>query len=262
MPSARTGKKVAAISTNRKGEQVVVFTSGEKLVLSQAAFTEVPLYVGKELSPLEQGTIRSFERREKYMNYAMGLLSKREYSSKEVREKLIAKGADLSLTQEVIFYLRKEGFLDDKQFAADYAESQSTLLYGEERIKDKLRYEKGINPSIVEELSFPDEDEHAASFLKTLLRKTSSLPYKARKRKLEEMMRRRGFAAETASTALLVLEEDEEAVRASLQKVAASVIKRYERKYNGYELKQRCFAFLLSKGYSSTEISEVLGGLL
>ena len=258
MPFGKTGKKIAAISSNRKGQQIVVFSDGEKLVLSPNAFTEAPLYVGKEVSPLEMRSLHSFLEREKLMDYGLGLVSKREYSTKEVKDKLLAKAADPALVKEVMFYLKKEGFLNDEEFARDYAESKTALFYGRERILSALRFEKGLNPEILDGLSFSEELPHAKAFLRTLEKKTASLPAKSRRIKLSQMLSRRGFSTDIINQVVDEIPSNSAAVKASLEKEATKAIQRYGKKYNSYNLKQKCFAYLYSKGFSSGEISEVL----
>jgi regulatory protein len=258
VPSEKTGNKIASISTNRKGQQVVVFSSGEKIVLSQDAFTEMPLYVGKEVKPLEMRDLRSFLSREKFLDYGMRLVSSREYSTKEIRDKLQAKGADPAMVKEVLFYLKKNGFIDDKTFAEDYADSKGSLLYGKERILSTLQFEKGIAPEILSSLKFKDEKEHAKAFLATLMRRTAALPAKSKRIKLSLALSRRGFAKDTIAEVLLDLPVDKKAVKNNLEKEATKAIKHYGSKYNGYELKQKCFAYLYSKGFPSSEIDEIL----
>ena len=258
MPFGKTGKKILAISSNRKGQQIIVFSDGDKLVLSPNAFTEIPLYVGKEISSLEIRSLHSFLEREKLMNYGLGLVAKRECSTKELRVKLLSKAADPALVKEVLFYLKKEGFLNDEEFARDYAASRSSLLYGKERILNTLRFEKGISPDILERLSFSEEPKQAKAFLRTLERKTASLPAKSRRLKLSLMLSRRGFSSEVIQQVVDDIPSNTAAVKANLEKEATKAIQRYGKKYNGYDLKQKCFGYLYSKGFSSGEIGEVL----
>jgi len=258
VPFGKTGKKITAISSNRKGQQIVVFSGGEKLVLSPNAFTETPLYVGKDVSALEMRSLRSFLEREKLMNYGLGLVSKQERSAKEIKEKLLAKSGDLGLVKEVMFYLKKEGFLNDEEFAKDYASSKAALLYGRERILNTLRFEKGINPEILDRLSFPEENSHARAFLRTLEKKTASLPARSRRNKLSLMLSRRGFSSDVIKEVVDDIPANPAAVKANLEKEVTKAILRYGKKYNGYDLKQKCFAYLYSKGFPSSEISEVL----
>ncbi|MCI1245518.1 MAG: RecX family transcriptional regulator [Bacilli bacterium] len=262
MPSAKTGNAIVSISSDRRGQRSVVFADGTKLSLSGNAFTEMPLYVGKNVSPLEMRKLRSFLAREKLLNYALRLVSSREFSFKEMRGKLLAKSGDPVLVKEVLFDVREEGFLDDAAFAADYAASKASQLYGKERIVQTLRFEKGISPEIIAKLPFPEEAEHARSFLGTLERKMASFPLRRRKTKAAMTLRRRGFDEATVAMALASVKEDSAAVANALKKEAAKASRRYEKKYNGYDLRQKCFAYLHAKGFASAEIEAILEEML
>ncbi|MFA6620717.1 MAG: RecX family transcriptional regulator, partial [Bacilli bacterium] len=162
--------------------------------------------------------LRSFLAREKLLNYALRLVSSREFSFKEMRGKLLAKSGDPVLVKEVLFDVREEGFLDDAAFAADYAASKASQLYGKERIVQTLRFEKGISPEIIAKLPFPEEAEHARSFLGTLERKMASFPLRRRKTKAAMTLRRRGFDEATVAMALASVKEDSAAVANALKK--------------------------------------------
>lgn len=257
MPSKRIGRKIEAIVPTKKGHYLVLI-GGTKLLLSEDAFTENPLYVGKVLSEAEYKELLGFLKREKGMDYAMRLVGQKAYSTKEIRDKLRLKEVDEEEIRQIIFYLKKNGFLDDRQYAEDYAESKGNLLYGKERIIETLRYEKGIKDEDLASLKFTEEKAHAAAFLKTLERKTAKMPLRSKREKISAILSRRGFDQETIKEALSSLREDKKAVSHSLEDEANKAIKRYQRKYNGYELKQKCFAYLYGKGYPSNEISELL----
>lgn len=257
-PSRKTGKRLITSITENKKHQMVVCFGYESLTLSADAFTEHPLYVGKEVSPLEYREILAFVKNESLLDYGMALAAKGCYSSHEIREKLRKKATDEEKIREIMFNLRQEGFLDDESYAKEYKEEKEHALYGRERILQELRFSKGINPEILAKLTFNDEEENAKKAALLLAKKYSRLPLAAQKRKGIEALTRRGFSLPVASQAVELYHENKTESGKSLRLLCEKTVKKYQSKYNGYELRAKCFAYLLSKGYRSEEIASVL----
>lgn len=258
MPSKRTGRKIVAILENKKGQQVLHFSDGSRLALSADAFTEIPLYVGKEVTPLEYRTLASFLKNESLWSYALSLGSKGCYSRHDIKAKLVKKSDDAEKIRQVLDRLGQEGLLDDESFAKQYAEEKGNLLYGKERISQELRFTHGVNETIVASLPFPHEEEHAKLAAQQLEKRLARLPLSAKKAKAVAALTRRGFSEGIARMAVEDYQEDKAKSKQTLEKLTESVVERYQRKYNGYELRAKCFAYLLSKGYRSEEIEPLL----
>ena len=94
---------------------------------------------------------------ERGKRYALNVLSLRMYTSSEILDKLINKGADKEVAEKVVCSLIKDGILDDRQYAIYYAHDKSRLSgYGAYRIKCEL-IKKGIAGSIIEEALLSEE---------------------------------------------------------------------------------------------------------
>jgi SOS response regulatory protein OraA/RecX len=122
--------------------------------LSANAFTEHPLYVGKEVTLFEYRDIVAFQKNEGLYNYALSLASKGCYSTHDLREKLSKKTSDVDQVRQA-FSASPANLLDDEAFAKEYAEEKSEALYGRDRILQELRFKHGINETIAFALSFP-----------------------------------------------------------------------------------------------------------
>jgi SOS response regulatory protein OraA/RecX len=88
------------------------------------------------------------------------------------------------------------------------------------------------------------------------------LPLKAKRQKGSEALVRRGYSQSVASLAVMGYKEDTLQSQKSLTLLAENTLKRYEKKYNGYDLRSKCFAYLLKKGYRSEDIAHALEELL
>lgn len=258
-PSKKTGKyRIVAITPSKKGGMLLKFPSGQ-LHLSVDSFTETPLYVGKELSVVEYKNLRHLAANEKLYAYALALAAKGFYSGSDVRKKLLAKGADMPQARELVFRLRQAGFLNDEEFAAAYLEAKMNAGMGGSKIYDELRFTHGVNEAILAKLDFHQgEKERALLFVKSKQNLCKNRSDEEASRHLYEALIRRGYEPGVARAAANSLPKDEEREIAALRKVCEMTVKRYQRKYNGYELKAKCFAYLLSKGFRSGDIERIL----
>ena len=126
MSAKSIGKTIKTVSTKKKGIQVE-FEDGEKLLLSEDVFTEFHLYDGKELSESESRKLKELAGQDVYYAYALKLLSKDMYSCHQVKEKVLAKGAEPELASKIVSRLRKAGLLDDERFARTFASDVGDL---------------------------------------------------------------------------------------------------------------------------------------
>ena len=87
-------------------------------------------------------------------NKASELLSRRDHSEQELREKLRQKGFSDG-AEAAIEKLRSYGYVDDARFAARYAaELQRLKHYGKKRIEQEL-FRKGIDRAVIAETLEP-----------------------------------------------------------------------------------------------------------
>lgn len=257
----RTGDVVKAIKV-KKNDVIVSFESGEKIILSADSYTDFRLYEGKELSASDIKDIQSYSKSDIYYKAALRMLSRDNYSTHDVREKLMAKGADFKTASEITLRLTKQGLLDDSRFAKTYAEDVAEFrLYGKNKVLFKLR-SAGIPDKILAELEFPEENElsKAIRFAKTLDIKYKAQPDSKKFAKAIISLRDRGFTPEIAEKAVeaSLSHNDHETELKRLNKDYLAIAAKFGRKYEGYELSRRIFAALSRKGYSYEDIKSVV----
>jgi len=138
----------------------------------------------------------SLEQENKAKLEAFKLLSRRDYSEKEIVQKLLKKGFEKSTIENVVNYLKEEGYIDDKELGERLKEIAIEKGKSNVSLKKKL-YSKGICNI---ELSYSEEIESA----KNLLRRK----YKGDKnfKQIVKFLLNRGFpysiASETAKSFL------------------------------------------------------------
>lgn len=81
----------------------------------------------------------------------MDLLARREHSCFELRCKLLTRGFEEPLIEEVIRVLADEGLLSDSRFAEAYINMRANRGFGPLRIQAEL-CERGVSDDVIEQL--------------------------------------------------------------------------------------------------------------
>jgi regulatory protein len=117
------------------------------------AFRRAPAF-GKPLSAPKQPV----------KNYAIWLLSRREFSAAELKERLLQRGYSLEDAEEALAFVQAHRFQDDARYAHTKSVSDSRRL-GNRQIKFRLA-DKGIDPELIaQEIDAltPEEDRAIAA---------------------------------------------------------------------------------------------------
>lgn len=248
-------KVVTSIKEHKKKRQYEVSFGLEKLTLSEDTFTDFYLYVGKEISSKDFAILKKeMENNDAYM-YALNLASKGRYSTYEIKKKLQDK-YNLEKPYQIIERLKKNGFLDDKEFALEYKEEKENQFYGSERIRDDLLHKKMINEEIVNSLSFKNEKENAKKYAIYIEKKFDRFPLKEKKRKAIDSLIRRGYPLEIAMDVTSIYKENTKKSNETFEKDFQNLSKRYKSKYSGYAYREHLFQALYRRGYSNELIRE------
>lgn len=87
----------------------------------------------------------------KILHSAIGLLSRREHSTKELTQKLSLRKFELDEISVVVDYLLEEDYLSNERFAESILRTRVNKGYGWLYIKNELS-QKGVSSSIIYEL--------------------------------------------------------------------------------------------------------------
>ncbi|MGM9814434.1 MAG: hypothetical protein ACI32C_06055 [Candidatus Enteromonas sp.] len=262
MSNVKNGKAIVKI-THKKSGATVEFEDGSKLLLSPDSFTESPLYEGKILSEKEIKKLEVLSSADEYYEYALKLCFRDQKTKKEVVDRLTAKGASKETIRSILARLKAAGLIDDRLYVTVYAKDIASLrCYGRKKVLYELK-KKGVSEAILNSIAFTDEEEldKATRYAEILNRRSDKVPNAKKKMKMLIGLMERGFdediAREAVSRVATVNDPDEE--RNALAKDYLTYKVRYERKFEGYELKQRVLAALLKKGYRYDDIKEIEG---
>jgi regulatory protein len=142
---------------------------------------------------------------------ALRLLARRDYTSAELRAKLVEREVEPADVEAVIGSFTQEKLLDDRRVAAAHARTASQIKHrGRLRIRRELEA-RGIDRAAITEVlgELPEADE-AAGIALFLQRKRPPMLDAAGRRRLFGQLMRRGFSADSIAKALRIYEQDEE----------------------------------------------------
>lgn len=246
----------------KKRLYLVELDETERLYVTEDTIVRFMLSKDKTVTEEELEDIKTFAQFSYGKNLALYHISFKQRTVKEVRDYLTKHEIDESIIPKVIDNLKDDDWLDDERYARSFIESN--LHSGDKGpyvLQQKLTL-KGISKSLVidvlDDYDFSDMAERVAA--KLLRKYEGKLPYKALLSKLTQTLMTRGFDYSTANFAIDQLdiekdeEEDYELVLAELEKQE----RKYSRKYEGYELKQRLKQALMRKGYDFSLIDRAI----
>ncbi len=93
----------------------------------------------------------------KLLEYAYKLLSKKEYSSYFLKEKLVLKGASEIEAKEIVNHLIEKGYLNDDKLLSDIISRDNAKLYGKYKILTQLKKYHLVTSDLNDR--FPEEIE-------------------------------------------------------------------------------------------------------
>tara|TARA_B100000941_G_C28494630_1_gene550093 strand:+ start:1242 stop:1694 length:453 start_codon:yes stop_codon:yes gene_type:complete len=126
-------------------------------------------------------------------NKALDLISRREHSKKEIRDKLLIRFDDKDVINSVINKLNSNNLIDDYRFAELYVISRKRKGFGPKKIAFEL-LGKGINDSVSKEI-ISNEGGWNQTAKKVFTKKFKEGPYQEPKLKLKQktFLQNRGF---------------------------------------------------------------------
>jgi regulatory protein len=135
---------------------------------------------------------------------ALRLLGRRDYTTAEIRAKLLDRGYPVDDVQSAIERLTADGLLDDRRVAAAWLRTASRIKgRGGRRIEQEL-LARGVDRSLAADLvsGISVQDETASIDRILMRRKAPAHPTPAERRKLFQSLQRRGFSSDAISSAL------------------------------------------------------------
>lgn len=234
----------------------------ENTYITEDTIVRFMLSKGKDITEEEFQAIRDFAQFSYGKNLALYFISFKQRTKKEVLDYLEKYEIAGATALKIVANLEADRWIDDKAYVETYIRQNG--LNGDKgpvMLRQKLMT-KGISKSIIEdgltEVDFSDLAERVAEKLSRKYQ--SKLPLRALQDKLVQGLITKGFSYELAkqSLAQLDLTSDEENEADLIAKELDKQYRKYSRKYEGYELKQRLTQALARKGFDFDTIKTAL----
>lgn len=167
---------------------------------------------------------------------------------------------------KIIEKLKRYDFINDERYVRDFIERAHAKYHGYNKIKSEL-IDVRINSTYLENhlnYVFKDEYKRAYRYAENSLRTIRNKNKLQTENSLRQKLLYRGYAHEVISAVIedLNIDVDDDLEQELLLKEFEKVMRRYEKKYSGYDLRVRIFNYLASRGYGYADINDLLDGRL
>ncbi|AXY24841.1 recombination regulator RecX [Suicoccus acidiformans] len=247
------------------------------LGVDETVLMRFALHKGQEITSDQQTAIKEAEARAKVFTQALNYLSYGLRSSQEMADYLAKQrvqnpqdpdGKDIPIQtkviHEVLGKLTDLGYLNDLVYAQSYVRTAANINRKGPIVIERELNLKGVpNADILtamDEYSDSMLQENLTELGRKYIKRKQKLPPKRLKQQLQAYLLTKGYPQEDVAEVVAHLDmsasQDQETV--SLDREALKQVKRRQRKYSGYELKQRVSQSLFQKGFAYDLIQDWL----
>lgn len=217
------------------------------------------LHVPKELQDKIENEDSYYKAYQKTLNY----LSYSLRSEKQIRDYL-AKHELYHFSDRMIEQLKRMRLLDDLNFAQSFVRSQANINQkGPRNIEQDLK-QKGIKEEFIltalDEYPYEQQLENAIGLASKKWEQTSKNSEIESIQKVKAYLLNKGYNFDLVDEAIAAIdtEKDRDVEYNALMKQGDKAVRRYSRKYEGYELSQRLKGYLYNKGYPTELINRYM----
>ena len=259
--------KVKSIYEIKDSMNEVIFLFDESeiiLELSNKIIKSYELEVGKEISKETFVILKDHEQVTRAYNKALKFLTVKDYTYNQMKKKLMDSGnyddAQLDTTLEL---LQNKNLINDEEYTVNYLKRCTRLGVGLNKAIYNLR-NYGVSDEIIDQCleknSFDDEYLAATKIIDTYYNRNIGFSYKAMLKKIRDKLYIKGFTNEAIEKALsdYDFEFDYEKEHNALEKEFIKQKKKYSKKYDTNQLKEKIINNLLRKGYNYEDIKEIM----
>ena len=195
--------KISEIKNQKKRKnRVSIYIEGKYgFSLDYNTLSRSDIHVGDEIDEKEIKKLKLKDEFAKARDYGYSLISYRDRSEWELKNRILEKGFQREVAIEVVNWFKKEGIVNDRNFANRWLDGVlQTKPMGKMRVLHELRA-KRIDDGIIEDvcdkrLGYQTEMELAKKACNKRMNVLKNYPPEVGKRRLFQYMKNRGFAFE------------------------------------------------------------------
>lgn len=211
--SGQYGKVTAVEAQQKRRRRVNVYLDDRfAFSLSEVVAARAGLRPGRLLSALDVARLEQDDAAQVALDSALGYLSCRPRSERELRQNLSRKGIPPALIEQVVARLRELSLLDDAAFAQFWVENRDRFSpRGALALRSEL-FGKGVERETIDEAiaAGADEESRARAVGEKKLPRLRGLDYRTFYGRLVALLARRGFSYEVASRVARALWQGDE----------------------------------------------------
>ncbi len=238
-------------------DYVLLFLEDEKIMISLENYFR---YGVRNLKGLDENLYISFKQDERLLKAYRGCLRKlsgKDHTVKQIKDYLRRYELKSSEIDEQIRRLKEYGLLDDEKYCIGKIAYYHNSLYSARQIRMKL-LKNGISEELIKRHLQDDDEYEKALKLATKYAKDKGKSSKALKQSILLKLTGNGYSYENALKAVESLNINNENELELLSKEYTKALKKYEKKYDDYELRNHIYAYLLNKGFKTDDIKEIM----
>lgn len=258
---------VKSIYSIKRGINEVVFLFDESEIIIEVSDKVIKAYKlepGKEINKEIFDVLKDYEQVTRAYNKALKLLTVKDYTYNQMKKKLMDNGGyDDTQLDATLELLQEKNLINDEAYTLNYLKRCTRLGIGLNKAIYNLR-SYGISSEIIdrclEENDTDDEYNAATEIIDTYYNRNSTFSYKAMLKKIRDKLYIKGFTTETIEKALADydFDFDDQKEQMALEKEFIKQKKKYQKKYQGNQLKEKIIDTLLRKGYNYEHIKELI----
>ena len=191
---------IAELHKTSQERYTVRFEDGGEVKTTLGVITDLRLFQGKDLSQEQIEELKTSSARHLTLERSIEMLSRRQMSGKELRDKLLSKGIDEDTAEYCKNKLFDMGLMDDGRYAQSLARHYSGRGYGVMRVRQELA-RRGIAKDLwdeaIAEMESPDE-----KIDKIIKSKLTDSDDREQVKKITAMLYRRGYSWDEIKAAL------------------------------------------------------------
>ncbi len=203
---------ITALKPARQSRVVLMLDNGEEVIIDKGLWEESPFGVGSSLSRLQIEELEVASAKRRVRNKAMYLLSKRDYSRKELEQRLCREGGhyvadNREAAIEAAAAMEEYGYVNDRHYAERLARRFCLEKCYPHRRAEQALCERGIARDIAAEAVALIEQEDWQLALEFLRKKRYTVGEE--NERAAAALARYGFSHESVRRALAAFSEEE-----------------------------------------------------